>query len=294
MCAAIYARKQMGIHDKLAFISPCIAKKMEMESERGKGMVSYNVTFEHLMKYIRKHNITGPSAKDEIEYGLGSVYPMPGGLKENVVWFLGEDVLVRQVEGEKHMYHYLEQNKENIAKNRYPYLFIDALNCSAGCLYGTAVESEKASTEDAMNQIMKIRSDSKNRRLLSTWSRRLTPKQRLRNLNRQFSKLRLEDYLCSYTDRSASCKYAVPNEKELEEIYISMGKTTKESRQVNCSCCGYETCYNMAVAIHNGFNHKDNCIHYLKEEVEIEKKHALNLAEQVQEEKTSLPSRRRE
>lgn len=27
MCAAIYARKQMGITDKLAFISPCVAKK---------------------------------------------------------------------------------------------------------------------------------------------------------------------------------------------------------------------------------------------------------------------------
>lgn len=116
MCGAIYARKHMGITDKLAFISPCIAKKMEMESERGKGLISYNVTFDHLMKYVRAHNITGPSAKGEIEYGLGSVYPTPGGLKENVFWFLGEDALVRQMEGEKHMYHYLEKNKENLAE----------------------------------------------------------------------------------------------------------------------------------------------------------------------------------
>ena len=131
MCGAIYARKHMGINDKLAFISPCIAKKMEMESVRGKGLISYNVTFDHLMRYVKEHGITGPSVKDEIEYGLGSVYPTPGGLKENVFWFLGEDALVRQMEGEKHMYHYLEQNKENIAKGKYPYLFVDALNCSA-------------------------------------------------------------------------------------------------------------------------------------------------------------------
>ena len=26
-------------------------------------------------------------AKDEIEYGIGSVYPMPGGLKENIQLF---------------------------------------------------------------------------------------------------------------------------------------------------------------------------------------------------------------
>lgn len=292
MCGAIYARKHMGITDKLAFISPCIAKKMEMESERGKGLISYNVTFDHLMQYVREHNIKGAFAKDEIEYGLGSVYPTPGGLKENVFWFLGEDALVRQMEGEKHMYHYLEQNKDNIAKGKYPYLFVDALNCSAGCLYGTAVEPAKAETEDAMIAMMKIRQDSKNNKPLNTWSRKLSPKQRLKKLNKQFAKLSLDDYLCTYTDRSAGCAYEKPDGKELEAIYNSMEKTTAESRKINCSCCGYDTCYDMAVAIHNGFNHKENCIHYLKAEVEVEKQHALNLAEQVQEEKNIIVDQR--
>ncbi len=292
MCGAIYARKHMGISDKLAFISPCIAKKMEMESERGKGLISYNVTFDHLMQYVREHNIKGPSAKDEIEYGLGSVYPTPGGLKENVFWFLGEDALVRQMEGEKHMYHYLEQNKDNIAKGKYPYLFVDALNCSAGCLYGTAVEPAKAETEDAMIAMMRIRQESKNNKPLNTWSRKLSPKQRLKKLNKQFAKLNLEDYLCSYTDRSAGCVYEQPDARELEAIYNSMEKTTAESRQINCSCCGYDTCYDMAVAIHNGFNHKENCIHYLKAEVEVEKQHALSLADQVQEEKDVIADQR--
>ena len=45
---------------------------------------------------------------------------MPGGLKENVYWFLGEDVFIRQIEGEKHMYHYLEREKERIAKGETP------------------------------------------------------------------------------------------------------------------------------------------------------------------------------
>ena len=292
MCGAIYARKHMGISDKLAFISPCIAKKMEMESERGKGLISYNVTFDHLMQYVREHNITGPSAKDEIEYGLGSVYPTPGGLKENVFWFLGEDALVRQMEGEKHMYHYLEQNKDNIAKGRYPYLFVDALNCSAGCLYGTAVEPAKAETEDAMIAMMRIRQESKNNKPMNTWSRKLSPKQRLKKLNKQFAKLNLNDYLCTYTDRSAGCAYEQPDARELEAIYNSMEKTTAESRKINCSCCGYDTCYDMAVAIHNGFNHKENCIHYLKSEVEVEKQHALELADQVREEKNVIADQR--
>jgi hypothetical protein len=101
MCAAIYARQELGITDKLAFISPCIAKKLEIDDPNNHGVVSYNVTFTHLMKYAEKHNLYADPCVDEIEYGLGSIYPMPGGLKENVLWLLGEDVFIRQVEGEK-------------------------------------------------------------------------------------------------------------------------------------------------------------------------------------------------
>ncbi len=106
MCTAIYAKKELNITDKLAFISPCIAKKMEIDDPNNKGYVSYNVTFEHLMKYAEEHNVDGAPVTDEIEYGLGSVYPMPGGLKENVYWLLGSDVFIRQMEGEKRMYHF--------------------------------------------------------------------------------------------------------------------------------------------------------------------------------------------
>ena len=293
MCAAIYAKKEMGVTDKLAFISPCIAKKLEINSERGKGLVSYNVTFDHLMQYVREHRISGAPCKDEIEYGLGSVYPTPGGLKENVYWFLGEDVFIRQIEGEKHMYQYLETHKKQIASGSTPYLFIDALNCGSGCLYGTAVEDTKAVTDDALQEMMRIRKNSKNDKSGHTWSRKLSPKKRLQKLNKQFAKLDINDYLCTYHDFSDVCSYAMPSQAEFETIYQDMGKTTKESRQINCSCCGYESCRDMAVAIHNGFNHKENCIYYIKDQVEIEKNNALDLASQVEEEKTMITNQRK-
>ena len=288
MCAAIYVRKTMGITDKLAFISPCIAKKFEMESERGKGMIQYNVTFEHLMKYVKKNHISGPSVKDEIEYGLGSIYPMPGGLKENVYWFLGEDAFIRQCEGESHMYHYLEANKDRIAKSKTPYLFIDALNCANGCIYGTATEPEKNQSDDVLMELLEIKKNSKNDKRRHTWSRKLTPKQRLAELNKQFAGLNLDDYICGYTDRSKSCAYKVPNKDELDEVFNSMGKTTLESRRINCSCCGYDTCEQMAHAIYNGFNYQDNCIHYIKNQVEMERNRALALADEVEQEKDMI------
>lgn len=57
MCTAIYARKYRNITDKLAFISPCIAKKTEISDPNTYGYVSYNLTFEHFMKYVRENGI---------------------------------------------------------------------------------------------------------------------------------------------------------------------------------------------------------------------------------------------
>ncbi|MCR4740324.1 MAG: EAL domain-containing protein [Lachnospiraceae bacterium] len=265
MCAAIYARKELGITDRLAFISPCIAKKLEIDDPNNHGYVSYNVTFDHLMKYAAEHDIYGAPCKDEIEYGLGSIYPMPGGLKENVVWLLGDDVFIRQVEGEKRLYHYLRQNKDRLRDGVTPFLFVDALNCENGCICGTGTEMSLSVTDDALYNLHDIKEAVKKEDGGSAWSGSLTPEERLANLNEQFGHLKLEDYLRKYTDRSGQCILRIPDPEELEMIFLEMNKLDEASRHINCSCCGYDSCEEMAVAIHNGFNHKDNCIHYLKD-----------------------------
>lgn len=272
MCAAIYAKKELSVTEKLAFISPCIAKKLEIDDPHNKGYVSYNVTFHHLMDYMKEHNITGTPCPDEIEYGLGAIYPQPGGLKENITWLLGESAIVRDVFGEKRMYHFFETNKDRIAKGKTPFLLIDALNCENGCLCGTATDPKLSKTDDALYELYAIRENTKKDGKKSAWAKKLTPEKRLEALNKQFAHLRLEDYLRKYTDRSAQCTVKTSSQKELEDVYLSMEKHTKESRQINCSSCGYDTCEEMAKSIYNGFNHKDNCVHYLK--TLVEKEHA--------------------
>ena len=293
MCTAIYAKKEMKIQDKFAFISPCIAKKLEIDDPNNNGYVSYNVTFDHLMQYVREHNISGELQSDEIEYGLGSIYPMPGGLKENVYWFLGDSVFIRQMEGEKHMYHYLENNKERLAKGDTPYLFVDALNCSAGCIYGTGCEAEKSSSDDVLCSLMEIREKSKKNNLMSAWSKKLSPEQRLKKLNHQFRNLKLEDYLRTYTDLSSTCQYKIPTEEERKEVFEQMKKHTKEECNINCSCCGYEGCKQMADAVFNGFNRVDNCVYYVKQEIEAQKEHAEQIAEELEEDKHIITSQKK-
>lgn len=283
MCSAIYAKKYMGLRDKLAFISPCIAKKNEIDDPNTKGYVEYNVTFSRLMEYVKAHHIKGDPASDEIEYGLGSIYPMPGGLKENVRWLLGEEVFIRQIEGEKRMYQYLEDNKSKIAKGSLPYLFIDALNCSEGCLYGTAVDENLAKTDDAFCMIGKIRQESERDGKRTAWASKLTPKQRWKLLNKEFSSLDINDFIRKYTDKSAKCKVKTPSEQELDRIFVEMHKTTQEQRHLNCGGCGYKNCKEMAVAIFNGFNYRDNCVYYIRDLAIEEKTEVSSLAEEMKE-----------
>lgn len=186
------------------------------------------------------------------------------------------------------MYEYLEKNKHKIAAGKTPYLFIDALNCSQGCIYGTGVEESKSETEDAIEALLQIREQCKKDKGLNAWAKKLSPKQRLKSLNKQFVHLNLEDYLRKYTDLSAQCSYQMPDEKQLDEVFESMGKTTKEERGINCSACGYNTCKEMAIAIFNGFNTKENCVHYIKHEVEVEKEKATEFADAIGNQKALL------
>ncbi len=282
MCAAIYAKKYMKIPDKLAFISPCIAKKNEIDDANCGGYISYNVTFDHLMKYARQHGISGPSVTDEIEYGLGSIYPMPGGLKENVYWFCGEEVFIRQIEGEQHAYEFLEDYKTRVlGKKELPFM-VDALNCAKGCIYGTGVEKERTQSDDILYELQKIKAASKKNDRRHAFSKSLTPKQRLDKFNKQFKALHINDFIRHYTDRSQGLEIRRPNMSELDSIFADMDKKTDIKRTMDCSACGYVSCKDMAIAIYNDCNHKNNCIQYVKGEVEKENVRARQLAEDME------------
>ena len=270
MCAAIYAKKYMNITDKLAFISPCIAKKSEISDPNTQGYITYNVTFDHLMDYVRKNNVKGAPATEENAFGLGSIYPMPGGLKENVYWFCGEDLFIRQIEGEKHAYHFLEDYKKRVLGNKELPFMVDALNCGQGCLYGTGIEDEKSHSEDTLYEIQRIKAAGKKAKG-SAWQAKSTPKQRLAALNKQFKSLNLNDFVRKYSDKSAGVKIQRPNASELDAIFQKMHKDTREDQCINCGACGYASCQDMAAAIFNGNNDRKNCVHFVKNAIAYEK-----------------------
>ena len=49
----------------IVFIGPCIAKKNEIDDINTKGMISYNVTFEHLVHFLRENPVNNATPYTE-------------------------------------------------------------------------------------------------------------------------------------------------------------------------------------------------------------------------------------
>lgn len=295
MCLAIYLKKYLGLNDKIAFISPCIAKGLEIHHKNNKHFVEYNVTFKKLMERIGIQYMAYDEFEDEtlddFNYGLGQIFPMPGGLRENVEHFLGKDVIVEQVEGVEEVYKYFKEYKKRINVHKELPFMVDVLNCKRGCLYGTATE-ESRQTDDVFLELAKLKGQLVNKesnrmfglsKISSPWSVNIPHSQRVENLMKQFDDLMIDDFIRKFDNRKV--KIITPTPIELNEIYNTMYKHDEASRCINCGCCGYNTCEEMAIAIHNGVNNKENCIHYIKdlaekEKGEIKEMHNENLRKQ--------------
>ena len=293
MCMAIYIKKYLKCDDELAFISPCIAKKIEITDPNCYDYVKYNVTFQKLFETIGNKYQGCKEYEDELEYGMGALYPMPGGLRENVEHFLGKEQVVRQVEGEAEAYRYLHEYLERIKTNKRQPFMVDILNCSKGCIYGTATELER-NTDDVMLTLSDMRNKTANagtdtkRGLFgkkakngSPWDESVPEKDRLANLMKAFEGLDINDFVRKYTNKSVEIKE--PAEHEIQEIFASMNKTDAASQKLNCESCGYSSCRNMARAIYNHVNVKENCVHYVKSVAENEKEKIQNLMEEEQQ-----------
>lgn len=292
MCMAIYIKKYLKCDDELAFISPCIAKKTEITDPNCYGYVKYNVTFKKLFETIGNKYQGCKEYEDELEYGMGALYPMPGGLRENVEHFLGKEQVVRQVEGEEEAYRYLHEYLERIRTNRRQPFMVDILNCSKGCIYGTATEPER-NTDDVMLTLSDMRNRASNRTETkkglfwkkgkngSPWDDSVPENERLANLMKAFADLDINDFVRKYTNKNVVIKE--PSEHEIQEIFTSMNKTDAASQKINCESCGYSSCRNMAKAIYNHVNVKENCVHYVKSVAENEKEKIQNLMEEEQQ-----------
>ena len=246
LCSAIYMRKYRNVNTKIAALSPCVAKAHEFDATQ---LVEYNITFKKLQEYIEKNNITFPVKSggfDHMQSGLGTLFPMPGGLKENVEHYLGKSIRIDKSEGVDIVYKVLDEYAHQ-PDSKLPVL-LDALNCLEGCNMGTGCN--ETSNFFVMNDMM----DNMRNQALRDENLHY-----LEELYSNFDKtLRLEDFTRRYTP--IPVKSINVSSEAIESAYRLLEKSTEADRVFDCGACGCDTCHEMVVQIAKGINLPANCI----------------------------------
>jgi len=263
LCTAIFMQKYEKIKGKIAALSPCAAKTYEFEAT---DIVSYNVTFKKLNEYIKNNNITLPEKSgdfDSYEAGLGSLYPMPGGLKECVEHYIGKTLRVDKSEGPKVVYKALDRYAKQ-SDLKLPALF-DVLNCSEGCNAGTGCEHnidifDINTKMDALRQAA-IKEDKV---------------QYMDELFKKFDKtLHLDDFIRNYT--LTPVRTIEISREKIDAAFTALNKHDDVSKHFDCGACGSATCHEMAIKIAKGVNIPGNCAQKNHQDVTRDMSKAKNI-----------------
>ncbi|MDL2292853.1 response regulator [Acholeplasma sp. OttesenSCG-928-E16] len=252
-CTAIYMKKN-GIEDSLASLSPCISKTREHRSTK---LVQYNITFDKLKEYMHKNNIKLSTKKkdfDHYEAGAGGLYPLPGGLLENLRLFGKEDLYIEKREGTS-MFGYLRlYSKTDVSQ--LPDVF-DCLSCENGCLIGSGMtENQNIFSLGKKMNLKKLQYKN-------------SIEERMKRLQEYDEILNLDDFLRSY--QKNPYKYDLVSDERIESAFLMMKKNSHSKRNYNCGACGSKSCYDMARKIALGVNIHSNCMVLSKDEVKQEK-----------------------
>ncbi len=270
MCTAIYMKQVMGIDTSLAFLSPCIAKKMEFEDGETGDFIQLNVTFQGLLQYLEDKNID-LNEMPEVSFdnpagAMGFIFPRPGGLTENLRLHMDEDIWVRQIEGIDEVEKYLQHYAKRVELGLPVPLVVDLLSCKQGCNNGTGTAKHLHLDDidfDTNQRKAKVDIEQANA------------------LFRHFDDtLNLDAFSRGYTVRSHE-RLEVSDE-QLEEAFILLGKEKQDDREIDCFSCGFSNCYSFARAVALGQNHKWNCVQYMQQRLdeqteELRKKNEDNL-----------------
>ena len=250
---------------KIAVISPCFAKRREFD-ENGRG--DYNVTMKNLDIWFKENNVnlsSFPKVKYDNPLAERAVlYSTPGGLMRTAERFVpGISSKTRKIEGQPAVFEYLSGLDRSLSSGVKPYYrLVDCLNCEKGCNRGGGTTNNKMPL-DELEELVERRAYDRQEQWKTAGYKK--SKAALKKLDKTISEYwKPGIYDRSYKDRSAATRKFIktPTKEELQQIFASMEKHTKQDLY-DCGACGYTGCEQMAVAIFNGLNRRENCHHYV-------------------------------
>lgn len=267
---AVYIRS-LYPNARLAFISPCLAKRREFQDSQ---VVNYNVTYQSLVKVFLDRNIDLAKLEDgqfdsRIQAGIAVNFSTPGGLKESYLYHYPDTAAssITKIAGRLVFEKYLDNLADSIKRgNKTLPLIIDILSCEKGCNMGAGCINHDKSIDEIEFSIAS-RAES-----------RIIDHNTNEQLNNFLAKIteELDFTFTNYKDLSSQRNIKVPTQTELQKIYTDMHKY-EEMDFRNCAACGYNSCYQMAVAVFNGLNKAQNCHMYQEKQLRIEQQALRNM-----------------
>ena len=248
---------------RVVVISPCIAKRREFDEV---GLGDYNVTFYSLRKFFEK-SLVDLSMFPEVEYDnppaeRAVFFPEPGGLLKTAERFMpGIREKTRKIEAPEIVYKYLDSYKKSVEKGVQP-LLVDCLNCEWGCVGGPATTTEERFTLDEAEHHIKERFRRQVEKFKELYKEK-PPENAIDDILDEYWKPGFYERTFKNLHDNFTSEIKIPTEEQIYDIFRKMHKFSKEDIK-NCTACGYPGCKEMAIAIFNGLNKRENCIFYEK------------------------------
>ena len=237
MIKAIY-----GVRAKVVFIGPCISKKFEcIDPDNGNALFAV-LTFDELEKWFREQD-ADLSGRDgncrTLNNTMPRFYPAPGGIIKNLNREERRAYESLSVDGVDRCIEILD----SILQDDLSGYFIEMNACRGGCLGGPVLKMMHASFLKSKDMLIK----NVKRRDEAAYA--LTEGVPARFLKKF---------------RSRSVKENAIDEREIRRVLAATGKASPE-KELNCGCCGYNSCREKAIAVIQGKADIHMCIPYMRE-----------------------------
>lgn len=241
-------RHRYGIDSYVVFIGPCMAKKAEAEEFQHNATIDAVLTFEELEQWIKSANINiatlEPTAFDQLSTKRGGLYPTGSSLLDtNLKSRFQTDYKITKVTGIDNCIELLDVMEKGLLHN----YCVEMCICNNSCLSGPGMPKN---IENSIERKIKLHQYVD-----------CLPYET--SIQESF----VEQINLHKTYRAKTISHKTPTDEELWSILHQIGKT-EEADLLNCSACGYTTCYDKADAVFNGMSDVHMCLPYLRDKAE--------------------------
>ncbi len=246
-------RQKVDARARMAFIGPCVAKKVEAWRS---GEVDAVLTFSELVDLFAESAIDPRSAAPAPflppHANLGRIYPVTGGLLKAAA--IDDDLLespVSVVEGQDRVMDMLRVLSGRV-KNRVKttYRLFDLLFCE-GCIGGPVMVND-LTFHERKRYVVEYVGKRPCTRDIETWAKEHAEYLDI-DLSRTFQPVMREELPAP--------------EEEIRRILSLTGKNSPAD-ELNCGACGYASCRQKAEAVYRGKAEVEMCLPYLISRIE--------------------------